>query len=181
MGAIGMDVTLPATPDRLVENVTFVTTGRWAVSLPGSVAARESGGEPKGTPMTSTTTITPSARHRPALRAVTALVATYLGVSVLTLIVVILMRDNPAVVNTAVWIRGTIVVASAALMFAFALRALAGAPRAFLRVRIISAIMLVAIVVIIALPGTFPLWMKVEQAVCGLLLLGVVVLVNGRG
>jgi len=34
--------------------------------------------------------------------------------------------------------------------------------------------------VIIALPGTFPLWMKVEQAVCGVLLLGVVAVVNGR-
>jgi hypothetical protein len=40
--------------------------------------------------------------------------------------------------------------------------------------------MLVAIVVIIALPGTFPLWLKGEQAVCGLLLLGVALLVNGK-
>ena len=31
--------------------------------------------------------------------------------------------------------------------------------------------MLIAIAVIIALPGTFPLWMKLEQAVCGLLLI----------
>ncbi len=35
-------------------------------------------------------------------------------------------------------------------------------------------------VVIIALPGTFPLWMKIEQGVCGLLLIGVAVLVNGK-
>jgi len=40
--------------------------------------------------------------------------------------------------------------------------------------------MLVAIVVIIALPGTFPLWMKFEQGVCGLLLLGVALIVNGK-
>jgi hypothetical protein len=40
--------------------------------------------------------------------------------------------------------------------------------------------MLVAIAVIIALPGTFPLWMKIEQGVCGLLLLGVVLVVNGK-
>ena len=38
--------------------------------------------------------------------------------------------------------------------------------------------MLVAIAVILAVPGDFPAWLKVEQAVCGLLLLGVVVLVN---
>jgi hypothetical protein len=40
--------------------------------------------------------------------------------------------------------------------------------------------MLVAIVVIVALPGLFPVWLRIEQAVCGQLLLGVTVLVNGR-
>jgi len=30
------------------------------------------------------------------------------------------------------------------------------------------------------LPGTFPLWMKVEQGVCGFLLLGVIGIVNGQ-
>lgn len=120
------------------------------------------------------------ARGRAALRSVTALVGSYLGISVLTLVAIIVFRNNPAIVNIAVWIRGSIVVASATLMFVFAVRASAGAARAFLRVRLISAIMLVAIVVIIALPGTFPLWMKLEQAICGLLLLFVVILVNGR-
>ncbi|HEX3679672.1 MAG TPA: hypothetical protein VHU90_08120 [Galbitalea sp.] len=120
------------------------------------------------------------ARSVASLRTVTALVGTYLAVSVLTLGAIILLRDNPAIVNTAVWIRGTIVVGSAALMLVFVRRASGGAARAFLRVRLISAIMLVAIIVIIALPGTFPLWMKLEQAVCGLLLLVVVILVNGR-
>jgi hypothetical protein len=119
-------------------------------------------------------------RNRGTLRTVTAIVGTYLGISVLTLVAIILLRNNPAVVTIAVWIRGSLVVASAALMFAFALRAATGAPRAFLRVRLISAIMLVAIVVIIALPGTFPLWLKLEQAVCGALLLVVVILVNSK-
>ncbi len=40
--------------------------------------------------------------------------------------------------------------------------------------------MVAAIVVIVAPPGTFPPWLKLEQAACGLLLIGVVVLVNGR-
>ena len=119
-------------------------------------------------------------RNRGTLRVVTALVGSYLGISVLTLLAIILFRDNPAIVTVAVWIRGSLVVASAALMFAFAVRATGGAPRAFLRVRLISAIMLVAIVVIIALPGTFPFWLKLEQAVCGALLLVVVILVNSK-
>jgi hypothetical protein len=121
------------------------------------------------------------ARSQAALRAVTALIGAYLAISVLTLVAIVVLRNDPAVVSTAVWIRGSIVVASAALLFAFARRAADGASRAFLRVRLVSAIMLVAIVVIVALPGTFPLWMKVEQGVCGALLLAVVVLVNGRG
>ena len=33
---------------------------------------------------------------------------------------------------------------------------------------------------IISLPGVFPLWMKAEQALCGVLLLAVTLLVNGK-
>ncbi|TCN43965.1 hypothetical protein EV644_101900 [Kribbella orskensis] len=40
--------------------------------------------------------------------------------------------------------------------------------------------MVVAIVVIVAIPGMFPVWMKVDQAVCGVVLLGVVLVVNGK-
>jgi len=62
--------------------------------------------------------------------------------------------------------------------FRFTVRASLGSARSFLRLRIVSAVMLIAIAVIIALPGTFSLWMKLEQAVCGLLLISVVALVN---
>jgi len=113
-------------------------------------------------------------------RSVTLLITAYLAVSVLTLAGIIALRNNPAAVNDAVWVRGTIVVASAVLTLSFARRAARGSARAYLRLRLVSAIMLVAIVVIDVLPGTFPLWMKVEQAICGLLLLGVVLLVNGK-
>ncbi|MEI8406918.1 MULTISPECIES: hypothetical protein [unclassified Kribbella] len=119
-------------------------------------------------------------RSAAALRSVKVLVGAYLGISVLTLAGIIALRHNAAAVNDAVWTRGSIVVASALLTFAFARRAAGGSRKAFLRLRIISAIMLVAIVVIVALPGTFPLWMKFEQGICGLLLLGVALLVNGK-
>jgi hypothetical protein len=119
-------------------------------------------------------------RSTAALRSVQLLVAGYLAISVLTLIAIIALRNNATAVNDAVWTRGTIVVASAALTFLFARRAAQGSRKGYLRLRIVSAVMLVAIVVIISLPGTFPLWMKGEQAVCGLLLLGVALLVNGK-
>jgi hypothetical protein len=103
-----------------------------------------------------------------------ALITCYLTLSVLTLVAVFLMRDDAAMVDPAVWVRASIVAASAVLMMSFVLRA------AHRRLRIVSAVMLVAIVVILAIPGDFPLWFKVEQAVCGLLLLGVVIQVNRR-
>ncbi|MEV4266948.1 hypothetical protein [Kribbella sp. NPDC049584] len=119
-------------------------------------------------------------RSAAALRSVQLLVAGYLAISVLTLIAIIALRNHTSMVNDAVWTRGTIVVGSALLTFLFARSAARGSRRGYLRLRIVSAVMLVAIVVIISLPGVFPLWMKGEQAVCGLLLLGVALLVNGK-
>ena len=66
------------------------------------------------------------------------------------------------------------------LTYIFTVRASTGASRPYLRLRIISIVMPAVMVVIIALPGTFPLWMKIEQGVCGLLLIGVAVRVNGK-
>jgi hypothetical protein len=96
------------------------------------------------------------------------LAAGYLGLSLLTLAAIIALRHHAAVVNDAVWIRGSIVVASAALTNVFALR---GDVR---RLRIVSIVMVIAIAIIVAVPGPFPLWLKLEQVACGLLLLGVV-------
>lgn len=107
----------------------------------------------------------------PRARTAKRLTGAYLGLSVVTLVAIVLLR-NTSMVNDAVWVRGVIVAASAVLTYTFAARAARGSRRAHLRLRLVSGIMLVAIVVIIALPGTFPLWMKVEQGVCGLLLLG---------
>jgi hypothetical protein len=119
----------------------------------------------------------PAAR---AFRRIRLLVASYAALSVLTLAAIIALRHHSGVVNSAVWTRGVIVVLSALLTLRFTAQAARGARRAFLRLRIISAVMVVAIVVIVALPGTFPLWMKVEQSICGVLLVGVAALVNGR-
>jgi hypothetical protein len=113
------------------------------------------------------------------MNTVRLLVRCYLGLSVLALVAIVAMRHDPAAVTPAVWIRGTIVAASALLMTTFADRSARGSARAFLRLRIVSAIVEVAIVVIVALPGAFPVWFRIEQAVCGLLLLVVVLLVNG--
>ncbi|MEU8998648.1 hypothetical protein AB0C95_28110 [Streptomyces caniferus] len=119
-------------------------------------------------------------RTQQALRGTTVLVGCYAGVSALTLLAVILLRHHPDMVTDAVWVRAVIVVATSLLMASFAARTARGHRRSYLRLRLASALMLVAIAVIIALPGGFPTWLKLEQGVCGALLLGVVMLVNGR-
>ena len=124
----------------------------------------------------TTTSRTAAAGFRPVL----LLTGAYAALSVLTLVVIVLFRNHPAMVTDAVWVRATIVFASSLLTFAFARSAAGGSRKGLLRLRIVSAVMLVAIVVIVVLPGLFPLWLRIEQAACGLLLLGVTVLVNGR-
>ncbi|MEU3993252.1 hypothetical protein OG301_04840 [Streptomyces platensis] len=119
-------------------------------------------------------------RVQQAFRSARLLVGCYVGVSALTLLAIILLRNHPDLVTDAVWVRATIVVATSLLMASFAARAAGGHHRSYLRLRWASGIMLVAIAVIIAVPGAFPLWLKMEQGVCGLLLAGVVVSVNGK-
>lgn len=117
---------------------------------------------------------------RSALGTVKTLVTCYLVLSVLTLGAIVVLRNHPELVTDAVWIRGSIVAVTAFLMLSFASGAAKGNPRALLRLRLVSAIMVVVIAVIIALPGGFPTWLKVEQAVCGVLLLGVAGIANGK-
>ncbi|HKN98627.1 MAG TPA: hypothetical protein VJX10_16025 [Pseudonocardiaceae bacterium] len=124
-------------------------------------------------------TANPTERRGVPMRAVRVLAGSYLAISAVTLVAIVLMRDNTAMVNSAVWIRGTLVVASALLTLLFTARAAAGSRRAFLRLRIVSAVTVVAIVLVVALPDPFPLWLKIEQVACGLVLIGVVVQVNG--
>ncbi|MFI6054378.1 hypothetical protein ACIBCO_30340 [Streptomyces violascens] len=119
-------------------------------------------------------------RSQAAFRSTKLLVGGYLGISVLTLVAIVALRNNSADVTSAVWVRGTIVVASALVTYLCAIRAARGSRPAYRRLRVITGVMVVAIAAIIALPGAFPLWMKAEQAVCGVLLIAVAVLVNGK-
>ncbi len=104
----------------------------------------------------------------------------YLGISVLALVAIVLLRNDSADVNSAVWTRAIIVVITAVLLLIFTARAAAGSRGAYRRLRIISIITPVAIACIIALPGTFPLWMKIEQGVCGLVMIAVARAANGK-
>ncbi|MCQ4082797.1 hypothetical protein NGB36_19850 [Streptomyces sp. RB6PN25] len=109
-------------------------------------------------------------------RRVRALFATVLVLSFATLGIAALIGGN-----ATVWVRGTIVAAIAAVLIALARRAFRGSRAAYLRMRLMSTAAPLAIVIIVALPHDgFPVWMKVEQAVVGVLLLAVAVMVGRK-
>ena len=111
-----------------------------------------------------------------AFRPVKALIACYCAVNLITLGIAFALRHHASLVPPSVWVRGTIVTVTSFILLAVAGRAAQGHQRAYLRLRIISIVLLVAVVAVVAVPGTFPVWMKVTQAVCGVLLAGVVVI-----
>ena len=117
---------------------------------------------------------------REPFRVIKGLLLGYLGIGIAALVAVILLRNHPAEVNGPAWVRSIVVVATALILLSAATLASRGSRGAFLRLRIISIVTTVAIVVIVVLPGTFPVWLKVEQSVCGVLMLGVALLANGR-
>lgn len=114
------------------------------------------------------------------LNTVVKLLTAVLVISVGTVVAVVLLRHHPALVTTAVWVRTPLVAASAAVLLLFARRAAAGHRGSFRRLRIISMVVLAAIIGVVAWPGAFPVWLRVEQAVCGVFLLSVVVRANLR-
>lgn len=112
------------------------------------------------------------------MRTVKLLSLTYLGLSLATIIAIVLLRDHPSLVNDVAVVRCTIVVLSAAVTTLFAVQAGRGSRKAYQRLRIVASVMIVAITVIVAWPGLLPAWIRVEQGACGLLLLAVVVLLH---
>lgn len=110
------------------------------------------------------------------MRTIVWLTSGYAAVSALTMATVVVTGTA----GDAVWIRGTIVAVASLYTLSLAVRAARGQDRLLRRLRVLTTIMLAAIVVVVALPGTFPLWFKLEQCLCGLLLLPVVVRLSRR-
>jgi hypothetical protein len=125
-------------------------------------------------------TMTQHPRTARAFRAVQVLGWGYLCLSVLALLAIFLLRNDPAEVNQAAWIRGSIVVATGIALIAFIERMTGGSSGAYRRLRIISIIVPIAFAVIVAIPGMLPLWMRVEQGACGLLMIGIALVLNGK-
>lgn len=119
-------------------------------------------------------------RSLAAFRNVKLLVRGYLIISLLTLAAIILLRNNAAIAPASVWVRGFVVVLHASATLAFAARMVRGSRVGYTLLRLSSVGMLVAIAVILAIPGDFPLWFKIDQGICGVLLLGVIIMLLGK-
>jgi hypothetical protein len=108
-------------------------------------------------------------------RTVSRLVWAYAALSALAVVVA---EAAPAGQADATRTHAIIVLAGALVTCRFAARALRGNRRALLRLRIAAVVEPVAIAVVIAIPGDFPLWMMLEQAVGFVLLVAVAALLR---
>ncbi|MBO8190619.1 hypothetical protein ITI46_02705 [Streptomyces oryzae] len=127
----------------------------------------------------STVTVTdPDARHK--LHIAQVLLGGYAALSVLTLLAIVVFSGNPDMVTDAVWIRGTVLAVASLVTFALGVSMAQGARRNYRRVQIIALAQVVAVVVIESVPGAFPLWFKVENGMCGALLVIVVLVTLAR-
>jgi hypothetical protein len=104
------------------------------------------------------------------LRTAHRLVVGYVILSIATVLVLLLLSFiAPGGVTVEAWVRGVIVAGTSLLTLLFARRARTGGARALLRLRIIVIVLIVAVLgVLFFLP--LPLWMVIEQALCGVIL-----------
>ena len=116
--------------------------------------------------------------RRAAFRPVLALVWTFVALSAAMVAFLAVLTAVGVGVDIAVWVRCSIVFGSSVLLLIFGIGAARGSRNALLRLRIVAPIIVAAVVVIVSIPGFLPDWVRIEQAVCGLLVLPVAIIAN---
>jgi hypothetical protein len=109
-------------------------------------------------------------------RVIRALCGIYLAATVVTLGFLAWKNGDPALVTADAWVHEIILLVFAVVLVRVAQRAQAGNRRAHLRLLIVGSVVPVASLVEALIPGLFPTWMRIEQGLYGVLLLGVVAL-----
>ncbi|WP_433512127.1 hypothetical protein ACQP2T_51560 [Nonomuraea sp. CA-143628] len=107
------------------------------------------------------------------------LVAAYGALSVAVLITVAILATTGHAVTSFMWGRSAGVLASAAVTYWLTGLAARGARGAFLRVRIISIVMPLAIIGVDLIPDVTTAWFAMMQATCALAIAAVAFIVNG--
>jgi len=115
---------------------------------------------------------------RSRFRPVLILLAGFLVVSAAMEAVLVAQSAAGTAVDSAIWVRCSLVLASSIVLLLLAIAAARGNRRAWIRIRIISPIVVVAVVVIVSIPGFLPDWVRIEQGVCGALVLPAAILLN---
>ena len=105
-------------------------------------------------------------------RVVNRLLIGFLVMSVLLAAVTFLLRDH---VPGAAWGRVIGLLVASPLYLLVANRMAAGRRWAYRRLRVLSVLGTVGIAVLVSVPGPYPVWMRVEQGVQGLILLALAV------
>ncbi|MGW7490744.1 hypothetical protein [Streptomyces sp. NPDC054786] len=109
------------------------------------------------------------------------LVAAYGALSAAVLLTVVLLALTAHPVTAFMWGRSAGVLASAAVLYWLTLLASRGTRWAYVRVRILSGLMPIAIVAIDLSAGGLPPWFVVLQMACALPLAAAAFLTNGSG
>lgn len=116
--------------------------------------------------------------RRKAFRPIVVLGSTFAAVSAAMIVFLSGVSAAGSGVDSAVWVRCSLVLGSAIIVLSFAVTAARGSRRAWVRLRIVGPVIVAAVVVIVSIPGFLPDWVRLEQAACGILLLPVAILVN---
>jgi hypothetical protein len=113
-------------------------------------------------------------RFRPVL----VLFAAFILVSIAMEAVLVVQSIAGSPVDGAVWTRCSLVLASSIVLLLLTIAAVRGSRAAWRRLRIISPIVVIAVIVIVSIPGFLPDWVRLEQAVCGALVLPAAIILN---
>jgi hypothetical protein len=113
-------------------------------------------------------------RYRPVLVLLTA----FLIVSCAMEAVLAVQSASGTAVATAIWVRCSLVLGSSVVLLLIGTRAARGSRAAWIRLRIITVVVVVAVIVIVSIPRFLPDWVRIEQGVCGALVLPAAVILN---
>lgn len=116
--------------------------------------------------------------RRAAIRPALVLLSSFVALSAAMVVFLAVLTAVGIGVDVAIWVRCSVVLGSAVVLLIFGIGAARGSRNALLRLRIVAPIVVVAVVVIVSIPGFLPDWVRIEQAVCGALVLPVAIIAN---
>jgi hypothetical protein len=113
-----------------------------------------------------------------SMRWVLGLVVAFIVANLASLAINLTYANTPGVTSEVTWTRTYILLGAGAVLLFFAIGVRRGSFKSYLYVRLESAILLVTVIVLVAIPGLLPGWMAAQQLVCGVLLLAITVVTS---